>query len=77
MINTPAIIKGMPIILGASGICLKKIAPIKLMKTIPTPDHIAYAVPTGILQDTSFLFAVVDAECFTAKRKSRDHSLLF
>ncbi|MNG29174.1 hypothetical protein D3C84_1145580 [compost metagenome] len=49
MTTTPIIINASPIIAGKSGICLKKTAPIMVIKTIPTPDHIAYAIPTGIV----------------------------
>jgi hypothetical protein len=38
-----------PIIAGKSGTCLNKKIPAKVMRTIPIPDQIAYAMPTGIV----------------------------
>lgn len=32
-----------------SGICLKAMTPIKVTRTIPNADHIAYATPIGIV----------------------------
>jgi len=53
MIETPDIIIAMPIIAGVSGICLNTMEPIMVTSKIPTPDHIAYATPTGIVFNTS------------------------
>jgi len=45
---TPKIIKPMPKTAGVSSISLYNIAPNIAMSTIPTPDQIAYVMPTGI-----------------------------
>lgn len=53
MIITPDIIIVMPIIAGISGICLNKMAPVIVISVIPIPAQIAYAIPTGIVFNTS------------------------
>lgn len=49
MINTPAIIRANPMIAGKSRCCLKMKKPINAINTIPIPDQMAYAIPTGIV----------------------------
>ena len=53
IITTPSIIIAMPNIAGISGICLNSMAPVTVISVIPTPDQIAYAIPTGTVFSTS------------------------
>ena len=53
MITTPEMISAMPIRAGASIFCPKNAQPTAVMRTMPTPDHTAYAMPTGIERKVS------------------------
>lgn len=45
---TPATIKAIPIMAGASSRCLNTTTEIAAVKMMPTPPHMAYATPNGI-----------------------------
>jgi hypothetical protein len=48
MTTTPEMISAIPINAGASNFCPKSSQPVSEISTIPTPDQMAYATPTGI-----------------------------
>ena len=48
MVTTPARISPMPIMVGKLIDCLNMNTEISVVHTIPTPDHTAYATPSGI-----------------------------
>jgi hypothetical protein len=48
--TTPETMSANPIRAGISSFCPRKSQPIIAISTIPTPDHIAYAIPTGMVR---------------------------
>ena len=50
--TTPAIIKASPNTAGQSRCCLNTVKPMTAISTIPTPDQMAYAMPTGMCFST-------------------------